>query len=768
MHRSCWPLVLLALFIPATLAAQTTFTVDSAADDGDAVIGDGVCATALNACTLRAAIQEANALAGNDTIVLPAGAYTLTIAGGNENAAATGDLDVSSTIVIAGAGAQTTIIDGGALDRVFDVLAGGSLSLRDLTVRNGATGVGEDGGGIRNAGTLTLDRVRVVDNTSDVTAAGIFSGGAGASLTIAGSTISNNTAAPVATGAIFVGSSVATISNTTISGNTSVNGVGAIRADGATTTVSLSAVTVANNVGLIGSMMVQNGASIRMLNSLIVSAPGLSCQSNVGSFVHNGGSVAGGGDCGTVMENPDAAALLNPLALNAPGATETHSLAPGHPAIGAGVTAQCLAADQRGTSRAGAPCDSGAFQLSVATAPPPTTPAPPTGHPTITAIADQVIPQNGTTGPLPFTVSGRIIASALRVTAVSSDRDLVPPDGIVLAGSGAQRSIAVTPGDGRSGTTTITVTVDDGALTESRRFDVTVVSTLPADAPTNLAAARSGNAVVLTWTPPRGAMPLYYAVAGEKQALTPLPPQLVAGTETRIVLEGLGPGTYHFRVHAVGMAATGPASNDVTVAIGVEAPQAPFLPALIHNVVPAADGTRAFLAAWFNIDAQEYGETGSSPTTFNGPLLTNFRFIRESRILPPGGPDGYWFRVRTFNAGGGGYPSQPVFVPADRAALPPCDGPPSAPVLLPVMGLGSQAVVSWLPGGSAARHRIEVVTFTQALIATFNRESGASVTRIVLDNASPGPVQVFVTAINACGVSGPRSFPVTWEVGKRP
>jgi CSLREA domain-containing protein len=50
----------------ATSAA--TFTVDSTADDSDASPGDGACVTALGECTLRAAIEEANALLGTDTI----------------------------------------------------------------------------------------------------------------------------------------------------------------------------------------------------------------------------------------------------------------------------------------------------------------------------------------------------------------------------------------------------------------------------------------------------------------------------------------------------------------------------------------------------------------------------------------------------------------------------------------------------------------------------------------------------------------------------
>jgi hypothetical protein len=43
---------------------------------------DGVCATASGACSLRAAIMEANALPGADTIIVPAGTYVLALAGG--------------------------------------------------------------------------------------------------------------------------------------------------------------------------------------------------------------------------------------------------------------------------------------------------------------------------------------------------------------------------------------------------------------------------------------------------------------------------------------------------------------------------------------------------------------------------------------------------------------------------------------------------------------------------------------------------------------
>src|SRR5262249_45681602 len=56
-------------------ALLATFTVDSTADAVDANPGDGTALTASGQITLRSAIQEANALAGSDTIVLPVGTY---------------------------------------------------------------------------------------------------------------------------------------------------------------------------------------------------------------------------------------------------------------------------------------------------------------------------------------------------------------------------------------------------------------------------------------------------------------------------------------------------------------------------------------------------------------------------------------------------------------------------------------------------------------------------------------------------------------------
>src|SRR5512132_2050977 len=58
----------LAIGFAGGAASAATFTVDSTGDESDADLTNGICRTALGTCTLRAAIEQANALAGSDTI----------------------------------------------------------------------------------------------------------------------------------------------------------------------------------------------------------------------------------------------------------------------------------------------------------------------------------------------------------------------------------------------------------------------------------------------------------------------------------------------------------------------------------------------------------------------------------------------------------------------------------------------------------------------------------------------------------------------------
>jgi hypothetical protein len=70
-------LLAVSLVAAASPATGATFAVDSPADQIDAALGNGLCATAAGPCTLRAAVMEANALPGPDVVTLPAGTFRL-------------------------------------------------------------------------------------------------------------------------------------------------------------------------------------------------------------------------------------------------------------------------------------------------------------------------------------------------------------------------------------------------------------------------------------------------------------------------------------------------------------------------------------------------------------------------------------------------------------------------------------------------------------------------------------------------------------------
>jgi hypothetical protein len=90
-----------AVGLSAPAHAAVTISVSSTAEGRDAAPGDGSCATSSGQCTLRAAIEETNALPGSDTVTLGGGTYTLT-----------SRVLIEDDLVLSGAGSAATVIDG--------------------------------------------------------------------------------------------------------------------------------------------------------------------------------------------------------------------------------------------------------------------------------------------------------------------------------------------------------------------------------------------------------------------------------------------------------------------------------------------------------------------------------------------------------------------------------------------------------------------------------------------------------------------------------
>jgi Ca2+-binding RTX toxin-like protein/6-phosphogluconolactonase (cycloisomerase 2 family) len=170
-----------------SIAYAGQIDIDTLSDGADANPGDGNSDDGSGNSTLRSAIQEANASAGSNTLVLTEGAiYTLSIAGAGEDAAASGDLDITDDLVIHGNGA--TIEVTGNIDRVLDVHAGATLTLRDLTITGGS--VTGTGGGVRNAGDVDAGGVLFFNNTATGNGGGLYNSG---TLTMTNATVSGNT-----------------------------------------------------------------------------------------------------------------------------------------------------------------------------------------------------------------------------------------------------------------------------------------------------------------------------------------------------------------------------------------------------------------------------------------------------------------------------------------------------------------------------------------------------------------------------------------------
>jgi predicted outer membrane repeat protein len=382
-------LLVSVVLLLAPAAAAQDLLVNSPLDLPDANPADGVCDADLDTdgeqVTLRAAVQHANATPGAGTITLPAGLWKLTRKGGGEDAAGTGDLDVTEDLAITGAGAAATIVDGkAAKDRLLEVHAGAVLTISGVTLRKGvATEVLLGGGALYVRGTLHMSACSVMKNRSAADDAGAIEfddlhagpstftdvlfvsnkakddGGAldvdGGAVDLRGCTFAKNKAGDEGGGLESSNASISLI-NCTLSANRATFDGGGVNVEQGGDVTLTHCTLVKNNAVEGAGLSIQDGleGTDGTVRNCLFSNAG---KRNFAGTATSGGGNVETGNSGVLLGAGDQSdangkQLVFPLADNG-GATPTHLPKPGSVAIdmAGDVFGELVGDDQRGLPR---------------------------------------------------------------------------------------------------------------------------------------------------------------------------------------------------------------------------------------------------------------------------------------------------------------------------------------------------------------------------------------------------------------------------------
>lgn len=316
--------------------------------------------------SFRDAIQQSNSTASDDVIVF---SVTGTILLTSDHLLIV-DASTAGKLTINGPGADQLTISGDRQSstayRVFYVDVGGNVEINGLTISNGNAG-GACGGGIYIGGLLTLNNSTVSNNSADG-GGGICVGYTAVGLKLNNSTVSHNSGlGGFSGGGILALSGISTITNSTISNNSSFAG-GGIRNFG-NSTLNVFNSTITENLATLGGSFggggIETGGAVNIANTIVAgnTAPvrpdvtdGGRTPPAFNSLGHNligitdgtGGFTATGDQTGSITTplNP----MLGPLQANG-GPTWTHRLLCSSPAIDSGSNAlvdSSTSTDQRG------------------------------------------------------------------------------------------------------------------------------------------------------------------------------------------------------------------------------------------------------------------------------------------------------------------------------------------------------------------------------------------------------------------------------------
>ncbi|HEX9003001.1 MAG TPA: choice-of-anchor Q domain-containing protein, partial [Blastocatellia bacterium] len=350
-----------AVAFPMTITSScpTSFMVNDLGDAVDATPGNSVCATAGGVCTLRAAIQEANAIGATCSPLTINFSVTGTITLGSALPA----LD-HPNLTITGPGTSSLTVSGATLYRPFTINSGKVVAISGLTVANGFNVT--QAGGIENNGTLTINNCAIRNNKSGQSG-GIQNNG---TLVMNNCTVHGNMSTGFGGGIASFGSFTTTLNNCTISGNTATADAAGLATGG---TWFLTNCTVVNNTaGSVGGGIEIYSANVTLKNTIVANntSSSIPATGNLdGSVNLNSASsfnlIGTGNTLGlTNGVNGNITGVTTPLLgtfATYGGTTQTIPLLPGSPAINAGTASGAPTTDQRGKARFGT-TDIGAFE----------------------------------------------------------------------------------------------------------------------------------------------------------------------------------------------------------------------------------------------------------------------------------------------------------------------------------------------------------------------------------------------------------------------
>ncbi len=390
-YAVCCAIIILLVGLSSGIStnAHATVVVDGI---GDLVADDGL-------CTLREAIEAVN----NGTVVnecdgTDSNVIEITVS----PIVLTSALPALTSMTIMGNGNE---VSGNLVARVFDISAGAQVTIENITISNGNAG-GSMGGGIRvTDAELTLNRCVITGNRA-FAGGGVRSVGSGSvveindclvknnqtpnegggginndassTMTIANSTVVNNTGR-FAGGIANYNGAVMLLRSSTVTGNSCSDNLsaGGVENFGGNASLTIESSTITNNScngGSSGGGLFNNALAPVLVNTLVAgNSNTLGPVDLSGSFISDGHNLIGNntGSSGFTdgINSDQVGSAGNPidpmlLTLNDYGGpTPTHALLASSPAIDAGNDANAPATDQRGFARPqGSSVDVGAYE----------------------------------------------------------------------------------------------------------------------------------------------------------------------------------------------------------------------------------------------------------------------------------------------------------------------------------------------------------------------------------------------------------------------